>query len=37
MIESIQHVTDRSFETDVLQSPTTVLLDFWANGAAPAE
>lgn len=33
--ELIKHVTDSSFEHDVLQSSTPVILDFWAEWCAP--
>ena len=35
MSEHVKHVTDSSFEQDVLQSTKPVLVDFWAEWCAP--
>lgn len=35
MSELIKHATDASFDADVLQSSTPVLVDFWAPWCAP--
>ena len=35
MSEQVKHITDSSFEQDVLKSSKPVLVDFWAEWCAP--